>query len=264
MSLHSLIANGGKVLVVGGTMNKGWESFRAHPAIVFWCGSQSEIERHLKNGNNFPDNVKGVVISRFISHAQSGKVMEEARRKRALILASKNDGEITRILEEIVTKPEVKETHVVEGPHGTPMTVTAPEPILRAPHSGELADFVAKNWTPGEPNVVAARRILPMMAAQGIRTTEGSIAQAITQLKRKIGVGAKSPVVASATPVAAVDVPTVVKKSAETPEDDLLKVIADAKLSLQLVEDEVKKFKSDRAEYQRLREKLAALLKGEQ
>jgi hypothetical protein len=247
MGLHNLVANGGKVLVVGGTMNKAWESFRDHPQIVFWCGSQSEIERRVQNGNNFPDNVKGVILSRFISHAQSGKVMEEAKRKRAVIFAGKNDGEVTRLLDEIVSAEKPIETSKRPEPAAPPEKVRTKR--------GTLGQAVAELWQPGESNIVAARRIMPILIARGITTTEQSIAQCITQLKRKTGL-AKPKEQKQQPPAVAT---TAVQSS--TPEDDLIRIIEDAMLSLQLVKDEVVRFKSLRGDYESLRNKLAALLK---
>jgi hypothetical protein len=272
MSLHSLIANGGKILVVGGTMNRGWDSFRTHPQIVFWCGSQSEVERHLKNGNNFPDNVKGVIISRFISHAQSGKVIEEARRKRALIMAGKSDGEVTRLLDEIVR------TEAEPAPPAPPAPTPAP-PAARRPKLGEIQTLIKEHYNPALPNVDAAKALMLIAQAQGIETTTASLEQAVYAYKKKYGivspkrhggpgerkvvpaseVAAKEQAAAASTPK--VPATSVRKTDVAGPEDDLLKVIDDAMLSLQLVKDEVMKFKSMRGDYESLRAKLAALLK---
>lgn len=181
MSLHSLIANGGKVVIVGGTMNKAWEPYRDHPQLVFWCGDRSEIERHLRNGDNLPHNVKGVVISRFISHQSSGKVMDEAKRKRAVIFASKNDGQITEILDEMTRVEPKVESKAPEAP-------PAPPKELRAPKPGEIQTALEKHYVADVPNIDAARRLLGILAEQGIKTTEESLQQAIYQYKKKLGI----------------------------------------------------------------------------
>jgi hypothetical protein len=261
MSLHSsLLASGGKIVVAGGRMNPGWRSYQNHPQLVFWCGDQNEIARHLKNGDNLPNNTKGVIMSRFISHAESNKIIAEAKRKRAVIFAMKNDGEITRLLEEIMMEDKKVESQ--------PQTHVSTEPkTLRKPKHGELYHAVEKNYDASIPNVDNVHKIIEILAKDGIQSTHGSIANTVYTLKKKLGIQGVRAVVSHGvrkvveTPAPPIKIVKPAKKQQTgTPEDDLLKVLDDAMLSLQLVREEVVKFRSQRGDYEQLKTKLSALL----
>jgi hypothetical protein len=270
MGLRSVLEGGGKVIVVGGTMNPNWSRFKDHPQIVFWTGSQSEIERHLKNGDNFPPNVKGVILSRFLSHSQGGKVIAEAKRKRALIMNGQNDGEVTRLLEQLTTpepKPEPE----------------APRPILvkkelRPPKHGEIGKLLQEHYKPDVPNIDAARKLLKIAEEKGIKSTEGSMQQAIYAFKKKLGLTSPTARTSHGVRVGVVTAPGG-KKTVETiqPRKEtriqdakttqiemdeitpLLKIVDDIQASFSLLRDALVRMHEQGEEYRRLKEKLSSL-----
>lgn len=106
MSLHNLIANGGKVVIVGG-YNKEFEEFRAHPQLEFWTADdKTEMISLLKRKNgSLPRNARAVIISHFVSHSAIDKVMKDARNRKLIVFPNKLTGEVTKILKEITTAP---------------------------------------------------------------------------------------------------------------------------------------------------------------
>lgn len=107
--MTGLLANGGKVLVVGGMMNPLWKSFEGHPQVEFWSGDRKDMQQHVRN-RQVPNNIRALIISKWISHAEIEPIATEARKKRATIWRNKNDGEVTRLLEELTHKEEPKLT----------------------------------------------------------------------------------------------------------------------------------------------------------
>lgn len=293
VSLHSLVSNGGKVLVVGGSMNPNWATYVKHPQVLFWTGEQKEIRRKLHD-NSLPDNVRAVIISRFISHADSSKVIEEARKRRALILGVLNDGEITRKLDEIFTVDTVVHREVpVETPtppKPTPMAVIpAPERLIAG--KGQIKEFIKQNYQPGKPNIDEARRLLELATKAGIQTTEGSLAQGIYAFKKQAGIigpratsnkfgrtGVKEVVVSippNPAPVAVIPIekpiriPSVNVKDDQSAEtlveliDEATKALENATVGLKLVREQVIEFGNKSQDYINLKSKMEKLLRGE-
>lgn len=283
MSLHSsLIASGGKILVVGGNMNPNWARFAQHPQVVFWTGDKAEIQRHLKAEHNLPDNTKAVLISRFIGHSESAKVMAEARDRRALIIAPLNDGELTRKLEEIMTPNGdgiAKKVEVVKA-ETVVKTETPVKVGLRKPGRGDIQRLLTKHYDSSRPNVDEATRLLVVARLEGLLTTNESLQQGIYMFKKRAGItspraqgGPHGRIkVIPATVVTAPTVePSKVKRvyarrttksvrDESVKGDELIKLLDDSIAGLELVRDQVVEFKGQRNEYLELKRKLAELL----
>lgn len=286
MSLHTLISGGGKVLLVGGMMNPNWAKFCKHPQLTCWNGDQKDIRQHFKREDNFPDNTRIVILSKFISHTESTKVIEEARKKRAVIVGPLNDGEITRKLEEIFT-PLMSTTIPVPPPDPTPVPVApTPSPVSATPPSktiakrGVLDKLLAEIYDSSKTNIDEARRIFEIAKERGIPTTVESLGQKIYLYKKQHGI--VSPRADGKTYVTPTDVihpldvaikelsgemAKISKKEPPTVEqNDLIKVIDDAItkqksaiLALELVREQIIEFKTNESDYKRLKLKLAQL-----
>lgn len=126
MSLHNLIANGGKIVILGG-FNKMWPEFRQHPQLEFWSGdNKSSIARLLKRkGNTLPANTKAVIISHYVSHGSLEIVQRVARERHLTIFPNLSDGEVRRTLAEIVNGTPI----YVDGKKDVSPTTTSP-PIV--------------------------------------------------------------------------------------------------------------------------------------
>jgi hypothetical protein len=268
MGLESVIHDGGKVLVVGGTMNPAWKSFENDPRVSFWCGSTSEIQRHLKNGNNMPPNTKAVLISRFIGHSQASVVVAEARKKRALIVGSLNDGELTAKLEEILgttRKPAPVLPASVVSPVLPANVVSTSE--LRNWQRGEQITFIAKHHK-GEGTITEeARRLLALAATEKISSTHASFAAAVGIYRRKLGFETRksptkpvieTPTIVDAPVVSAVTQPST-KPTAKPVVDEvdaLLRMIDDSMATLGMVREKVVEFRAASDELAAFKKKL--------
>lgn len=290
MSLHSLVATGGRVVVIGGRMNRQWERWANDPRIEFWTGDRSEIERHLNKGNqNLPTNAHGVILSRFISHAVTTRIMEEARRRRLIIMGPKNDGEVTKLLEEITGDEKPLESL-------PPLVSKPPEKPLRPPKRGEMNKWAMGYDDASKSIKEAAELVWIKMRQAGIETTSNSVQQAIGNMRRKAGVFAHAkmfkppkeekvvtpPQAPSIPPtperVKAVDqypdrpstvalapAPEPPKKENVGPKDQdngtivLMNMIDDLMAGLSLLQDQVKKMHEQNKEYRMLEIKLSEL-----
>ena len=219
MSLHNLVAHGGKVIVLGG-YDKDWPDFRSHPQLEFWSGENAyEIGRILKQHNNkLPDNAKAVVISRFVSHAQLKIVMKEARKRQLTVFPNKNSGEVKRILSEIINGGEKKpvdtpprlikklpEPEYVQQPILIPVSEATAEPTeIRTVEVKADSKAIAKPITgharPGsvkslvieydQPELTpkeSARIIFNIAVDKKITTTLNSLDQTIRQTRKTKG-----------------------------------------------------------------------------
>lgn len=280
MSLHSLIANGGKIVVLGGRMNPSWQRWEKDPRFVFWTGDRSEIERNFSKseGDFLPSNTHGIILSRFLSHATSARVIAEAKRRRVTIMGPKNDGEVTRLLEEITTVPPPVQS--------TPAPAKQEQPkLLRPPISGELSRWVKENDDATISIKESAEKIIKKMEEKGIKTSMSSLQNTIGHMRRTAGVFARQTKGRQPTPApsvpplavpqlppppptpvvqpapAALQVEPKAPSSIPAPEGTLvlLKMIDDLAAGLSLLKDEVKRMHEQNAEYRALEAKLAEL-----
>ena len=268
MGLHNLIAKGGKVVVVGGRMNEQWERYSENPCFEFWTGDPKEIERRFPKGGrrNLPSNTRGVILSRFVSHSVSRRIVDEARRRRFVIMGPKNDGELAKLLDQIATEPKKKEQPMSEEAAATQ------EIELRRPRHGELQDWAKKHDDASKPIHEVANMLYPKIIASGIQTSITSVAQAIGTMRRKAGVYAnptlsqtlkakkggarekKAPVAKPLSPAAMARKPI--------PDDgteSLLKMIDDLIAGISLLQDAVRRMHEQNLEYRRLEATLSEL-----
>lgn len=249
MSLHNLIANGGKVLVVGG-YDKSFREYRDHPQLVFWTGDDV-VNKYART--DLPPNTKGVIVSRFTPHTLLHKVMKQARDKRATIFAPLADGEVKKKLDEIITIPKGLEKKMIpttiEPEEKTEPKVMKPasENKLRKPAKGEIAAFVRRVHRPDTDSAGETTRILELMRSEGIEANRQTVYQAIWGLRKK-------PVQKSAQKS--------VQKEKKPDSSPLLKLIDDAMAAMQLVRDEIERVGTNIDELNELKAKLKALVQG--
>jgi len=244
--LHNLVSNGGKVLVVGG-YNKSFQEFRNHPQIEFWTGdTRKDIQRKVKAAC-YPDNLKAVIISRFVSHSDSVAVLHEARKKKATIFAPLSDGQVKRTLNEMFTGPigpdlvleEIKEKQLQKEEQKM-------NPEIRKPNRGEVITLVKKHLGPASVKE-EVERLSKIFTEQGIKTTKNSIANAIYRAR------------SSSTP--SIPKPKKEKKEKKSESSNHLLVMMDEAITaMQLVREEVAKLDTMSTDYMKLKEKLRTLL----
>jgi hypothetical protein len=184
--VNELLKNGGRALVVGSTMNKGWESYRSHPQLTFWTGDRAEISRNLQNGNNLPVNTRVVIVSRFISHAEADKINNEARRKNCVIYRQQNDGQITDLLEEMCGRKSVPPT-----PVEVPKLPAVPAPLLRPFKRGEAQEFLTKYHQSELRTPDEARRLGVIAKDLGFEIDPENMRQNVWRFRNAAGYGKK-------------------------------------------------------------------------
>jgi hypothetical protein len=253
MSLHNLIANGGKVVVIGGRMNPSWAQFENHPQFEFWTGDRHEIERHITNHENLPHNCKAIIVSRFISHTTMKKVIDEARRKQATIFGPKNDGEITRLLEQITVNDKP-----IPAPPRPQFEFVERKTVSKFP----LSDMIRSEHKTDLPIADEARRLIKIAEERDIPTTFGSVAQAVGTYRKKLGiaVGPRAQKFANERKTGTV-VPDTRKvqlhPGAKNDSNDVVKLIDDAIMALTLAKEAAQELLSGEDLKKKLRELLA-------
>lgn len=260
MGLNNLIANGGRVLVVGGHWNKGWDSFKNHPALIWWNGEQKDISRYLKNNDNrLPDNVKGVILSRFISHSESSIVLKEARKKHILIMGVLNDGEITNKISEIVEKSE---STVIQS---VPIAVEKSVVVSTDRSRGWQKRFIQDHHQSDLITSKEGERLFKLAEENKLSTTLGSMQQAVGVYRKKLGIvvgdhySLRKPISTSTPPS-----PVLKQKKTEEPTSEIeiiTKMVDDAIAGLRLIRENISKLHRRDAEFTKLKERLARLVK---
>jgi len=191
MSLHSLIANGGCVLVVGG-LNKAWEDYRGHAQLKFWTGDTNEIQRQIKsNDNRLPENTRAVILSRFLSHQQKRPLLDDARRRRAIIFDNRNEADIRKTLDEILDRV-IQPEPTTEEKIATSSDVKVEHPpvvVHQEKPKGWLKDFVEKNISTEGSHVEEGRRLLTLIEKEGFKSTLNSVTQQVGLTRRKLNIG---------------------------------------------------------------------------
>jgi hypothetical protein len=277
VSRNILIKDGGKVLIAGGQWSKQWDTWKDHPQLIWWTGEQKDIKRELINHSGYlPDNVKGVILSRYISHSESGQIIAEARKKRALIMPMLNDGEITRLLEEITT-PTVQTNGEAKVKIVQPVE---PEPVeqetdvtMHKPGRGEMARFVAEHHKTDLITSLEGERLFAIAKKSGLQTTVGSMKQSIFKYRKDLGVvvgslaGKKTsvgvPRTEKAETKAVAPAPRTPEPATENDVDLLLKMVEDSITGLQLIKEHVVKLNKQNVRFMKMKQKLADLLGGD-
>lgn len=275
MSLHNLIANGGKVLILGG-YDKDWPELRDQPQLEFWSGDSSkEIATILRQHNNtLPANVKAVIISRFVSHTQLAVVMKQARARHLTVFPNKNTGEVRRILSDILngvpvhpitefinqprltamTKPEPQPATVVEPVVEKP--IEQPAPKIEIKRVGQIKALVLELDNPEYSIRESAHDILKIAEERKIITTLGSLDQTIRMVRKERGIlvltqpskGHRKVPTSTVTPK-----PEPVKAIVA---DNLLRAFDDAIAALQLVRELALKQQTENEQLRTYKEKM--------
>lgn len=228
MSLHNLVANGGKILIVGG-MPKNWQEYRNHPQLEFWSGEAAEIESIVKTRaqNGIPTNVKAVIVSRFIPHSVQDKLLPEARKKGITYFPQQTDGDISKLLDE-VTK---------DIPKGEPKKIAQRGSIKAIIQELDNTDLIPAD---------SAREIFKVAGQRGIKTTFNSVVQGVRHYRKQHRLGTRPPSVAKP------------KSSIQT----LINAFDDAIAGLQLAREAAEQISKENDELKAYKAKIEKMLEG--
>lgn len=156
-----LTKSNGIAVICGLPVSTFKEEYRDHPQLVFW--NQDEV-------GNIPANIKALVIGPKISHADSRRLIKEAKSRKAVIFRQVHSNESKKIIDSLIGKTEKKDKK------------TLPK--------NWLSDFLEKNANLHAENIAAeSERLFPLLAEQGLETTINSIAQAIYALRKRKNIG---------------------------------------------------------------------------
>lgn len=209
-----VVKSGCSVLLVGVDPHRNLPpELRTHPSLIAWHGDNGLHKKSL------PANVGIVLMTRFSSHADVGRITADA--KKAGVPCPSHPfttGELRSILEPLA---EVQPPAKANGANGHPaasrlvapggvIVRTLPEPAKeeeqppepaepaaeptgkeqqRAKHGALRAFIEAHADLDAKPASKEARRLLPMAVAAGLTaTTEGSIAQAILLARTRLAI----------------------------------------------------------------------------
>lgn len=280
--LHNLIANGGKVIIVGGR-NKTWESYRKHPQLEFWSGDDpAETGRVIRQHNNaLPSNTHALIISKFISHSQLDVVMKDARRKRIVMFANLTDNEIFNKLDEIIGKDSMATTPTPSPTPPKPVAKPITNVDLRKPGRGEVARLVQQHDVATLTINESAASLIQIAREKGFSTTDGTLRNLIGAHRRALGIPStrqKAMMAAGATIITPIPTPVpsaatvtkaepVAKPTLKEPTaeevTDLLKLFDDAIAGLQLTRDAVQRMAVENRDLRVIKVRMEKLLRGE-
>jgi hypothetical protein len=136
-----------RILVVG-LMPSNIGEWAQHPQVEVWSSQEEYWTR-----SSIPANVGAVLLSRFISHSASGRIMSEAKARQIICTAGVlQTGEIRKLLDEAFK--------------GIGPQVAQPEPEATQPRRERVVVAVAPK--PMAPPVVAVKRGRPTAKSPGI------------------------------------------------------------------------------------------------
>lgn len=256
--LYNIVRNGNKILVVGG----GFAKLQLdHPKILVWDDEVTGFDT-----KQIPITVKAILWGRNISHETTNKLNMEIRRLHALKFPMLRPNEVRNLLSLVVDKPAPVVNEVVE-------VVTEPvvtEPITQEPLTeqvedttmaknagrNELKNFLIKNLKLDVDYSVRgsvsqeAGRLFKMASTAGIKTTKGSVVQAVSKILREMKTNKSKPVAPA-------------KSKAETNDfAELKRLIGDAQAALKLVAEHMHKVEKEVESARSARARLLKILEG--
>jgi peptide methionine sulfoxide reductase MsrB len=272
MKLRSVITSGKKILIVGGGMqHQRWVPYKQHPQLVFWSGSSSDIEKHLKGANNFPVNTGGVIMSRGVTHVIARKISDEQRRKKIFFHAVNTEGTIMNILNNALEQKKEEQAQklpqLTTGDTSSETYATTTQEGKPRLKPGELVRFITKHHQSELSYAAEGARLFTIAQTLGLPTTLHSMQQTVRTFRQKAGVvGPRGGTWAKKEQgepkkTKRVEIKTGESTKAASPQvESMLRVIDDAMTALTLVREEVIRMQSDRDELESLKSKLAALI----
>ena len=158
------LANG-VVVIVGVKPSNLADDIKAHPRVVLWDSQQQDWYT-----KELPTNTQAVFMTRFLDHTTSERLLAETRKRRITIFNPEGTGMIAKQVRELldmerpeagVTKAEVKQKEMGKL-----------VPLL------PLIDFA-------KGNMENAKVLYAKAAELGIKTTEKSLAQMVSNQRRR-------------------------------------------------------------------------------
>jgi hypothetical protein len=210
LSVAKILQKGGKALVVGGHGEMFSQTMRDHPQLIFWSNIESDLDRR-----EVPANVRVIVLTRWVRHHLTDKLIKTARTRRLHVFPMLGPGQVKQLLAEVVQSDLPTEALMETPPAETadadvstlpdPSAISLPDPTPEAPdsadadrlHSAEEAPTMAKakankergwlksfieenvNLKPGMTFADEARRLFALAQKKGLKTTMGSMNQGV-------------------------------------------------------------------------------------
>ncbi len=263
--LARLVHAGGKVLVVGGGTENLPTKYTNHPQLLFW---DDNVQGH--EHKEVPANVRVIMWTRWISHSTAGRLNEAVIRRRLLKFPLLRTGELKALLAEIVQEAsmEIKNEQEVQVPQEAVRVVE-----FERQKSGTVRGFVRTNFNPNlkysERGVISeeGKRLFELAQVNEIRTTYGSVVEALRVTLKKLGVATNrtstTPRVKKPKGEIRQAGPAVSRPRSTSGNDDfdqLDKLIEDAITAFRLVQEQMSVVREETERWRGMREKMRALL----
>lgn len=253
--LAQIVTKGGKILLVGGGLSKLGADYLNHPGIIVW-----DDEKQDHNSKHVPGSVKVIMWNRLVSHATVDKLNNAIHSLGAIKMPMLVNHEIKNYLSKIVPT-EKKEDRLIplSAPLDSPITEPTPleegkEEMPKQVDKGALQKFLAKNmniqidYSQRGSIAKEANRLFPKAKSDGIKTTIGSLTQAVGKLAKNLSKAKHQPASSSAA------------KSTNDDFEELDKLLADAVAAMKLIQEHLPKVRKEVEKLRSSREKMLKLL----
>lgn len=163
----------GVIVIVGAKSGNFDNEIMTHPRVVIWDSQNT----HWTN-KDLPSNTKAVFMTRFIGHSEYNRILTEARKKQIPLFNPEGTGSIARQVKQLLglekQVPTVKEE----------VTTQKETEMVEQKSQGKLKPLIPfVNLNIG--NVENARILMVKALELGIETTEGSLGQMVSTMRRK-------------------------------------------------------------------------------
>lgn len=291
-----IMANGGKILVVGGESKDLPNNIINHPAIIIWDDNKQEFAQ-----KTIPSNTRIIIWNRWISHASVGRLNEACKSLHAIKFPFLRAREIKELLSEMVNQsPSVRSDNEFEPVSDeeidkvnqvNEITFSAQEQIVKTesttiPDRNEvdmaktkktgkrvnLKEFIAKHIKMGVNYSVRGsvapetRRLFEIAKKEGIKPTLGSLSQAmyvaLGEIKKNktksqsINVGKEETVKIKTNVMSG-------KEHTKSEFEEFEKLIADAIAAMKLVQEYMPKIRKEVSMLRSAKDKVLAMFGGD-
>lgn len=265
-----LMAQGGKILVVGGETKDLPDKITKHPSILIWDDNKQDFAN-----KTIPSNIKIFIWNRWVSHTTVGILNQAAKDLHALKFPFLRSREIKELLSELTSRPLVENAKpVVEEEIVASNLIqekeievadTKEEIVKKSTGKGWLRDYVAKHininldYSGRNGNLKReGERIFEKTKKDGIKTTEASVVQVVGLIVRGLkNQSSPAPKITAIKSAVAFKAATS-KTTDEFGELDTL--ISDAITALKLVQEHMPKLRKEVAQLRAAKDKIRALL----
>lgn len=261
--VQEVLKQGGKVVIIGTKNTNIPDEFQNDSRIELWESTDPQTLRR-----ELPSNTRLVLFTKYISHSLFTRIVGQAKNRNVHYFNNVNTtGELRRMLK---GEEEPPPTPVLNGQPIPPVVVPVEKKEPKSVWEGSMKSFVEQHLDPNYQGSLAqeAQRLYKIATEKyGISCTIGSITEASRVTRRRLGLSGPSdrlkpakvvdmPLPASA-PMKVETAPASPSPSAApTNDDEGLRLLDDAILSLQLFRDYYSKTASREAIKKQLLEKL--------